>query len=231
MAESRVAIVIPAYNEAATITDVVTAVLPYGLVIVVDDCSTDETGLLADKAGALVVRQAENGGYDKALDAGFIEADRQACDYAITFDADGQHQPSLLQRFIDTLDKDYDLVVGIRPESARFAEKIFALYTRVRFGLHDPLCGMKGYRMALYREYGCFDSCGSIGTELALYALSRHKKWTEFAIPVAVRGGDTKARFGDGFRPNYIIFCALLRSFFCHAKVKTRSHQDKAHEI
>ena len=71
----KAAIVIPAFNEADSIGDVVAAVSAYGTPIVVDDGSSDDTGLLASKAGAVVVRQEVNDGYDAALSRGFDKAD------------------------------------------------------------------------------------------------------------------------------------------------------------
>ena len=90
---SRLAIVIPAYNEAATIWDVVESVAHVGRVFVVDDASTDDTATLAEQAGAIVVRQTHNQGYDAALEAGFGAASLSDASAVITMDADGQHQP------------------------------------------------------------------------------------------------------------------------------------------
>ena len=71
----NVAIVIPAFNEELTIIDVIQAVKMYGIVIVVDDASTDSTRILAIDAGATVISLDENKGYDGALNIGFAKAD------------------------------------------------------------------------------------------------------------------------------------------------------------
>ena len=70
MDRSRIGIVIPAFNESATIAKIVEAVTKYGVPIVVDDGSTDNTGILASKAGASLVSHRCNHGYDTALDSG-----------------------------------------------------------------------------------------------------------------------------------------------------------------
>ena len=62
--------------------DVVAAVSAYGTPIVVDDGSSDDTGLLASKAGAVVVRREVNDGYDAALSRGFDKADEIGAEWS-----------------------------------------------------------------------------------------------------------------------------------------------------
>ena len=75
----EVAIVIPAYNEANTIRQVIRSISDYGVVIVVNDASEDNTGFVAAKAGAIVINHEVNHGYDKALESGFMRADELGC--------------------------------------------------------------------------------------------------------------------------------------------------------
>lgn len=204
----RIAVVIPAFNEAATIADVVRAVTAAGTVVVVDDASSDGTAAAAAAAGAEVVRNARNLGYDGALQRGFEAADRLAADIAITIDADGQHDAASVGRMLaPLLAGECDLVLGIRPAAARTAEWLFNLYTRVRFGVPDILCGMKAYRMAVYRAHGRFDGSRSIGTELALAALRRGARVQTMPVPVRPRIG--APRFGSTIRANLRILRAL----------------------
>lgn len=212
MERSQLAIVIPAYNEAATIAKIVNTASKYGQAIVVDDCSKDATAVLAKEAGAMVVQHALNQGYDGALNSGFKAADQQGYVYVITFDADGQHHEDLLQVFLAHLEQGYDLVLGVRPFYARLAERLFGIYARLRFGFQDPLCGMKGYRIEIYREHGCFDSYRSIGTELALYGLLSKKRFIQVSVPIAARDG--APRFGQMWKANYKIMRAMWMSFF-----------------
>lgn len=208
MDRSRVALVIPAFNEAATINSVVKEALVYGQPIVVNDCSTDDTAIVAKAAGAVVVNHKVNQGYDGALNSGFKEATRQKYDFIITLDGDGQHDPSLLLDFITRLENGASLVLGIRSSKARVAEHIFAFYTRIRYGVLDPLCGMKGYRRDIYESVGYFDSYMSIGTELTLRAISSGVAFEQVHIHVRERV-DTP-RFGSLISANLKIFRALL---------------------
>jgi glycosyltransferase involved in cell wall biosynthesis len=90
---ARVAVVIPMYNEAAVIVDVVRAVREqFGRVVCVDDGSSDESPVLARAAGATVVRHPINLGQGAALETGIRRAlSDPGIEYVVTFDADGQH--------------------------------------------------------------------------------------------------------------------------------------------
>jgi len=194
MERHRVGIVIPALNEARTIGSVVLEAGQYGIPIVIDDGSSDETEKLSAAAGAIVVRHEINRGYDQALNSGFVRAAELDCEYVITVDADGQHDPRILGEFIQLLDNGADVVVGIRDRLQRLAEHMFARIAFAKWGIRDPLCGMKAYRAALYRDLGHFDSYDSIGTELMIYAARRHKSIAQ--IPLKTRERTDAPRFG-----------------------------------
>lgn len=86
-------IVIPAFNEGEVIFDVVSNVrISYPSVVVVDDCSSDDTGDRAYAAGAHVVRHPINLGQGAALQTGITYAIRSGANAVVTFDADGQHR-------------------------------------------------------------------------------------------------------------------------------------------
>lgn len=135
MDRPRIAIVIPALNEAETIDSVVKGALFYGLPIVVNDGSIDNTADIAKQAGAAVVTHKKNMGYDSALNSGFRLAADLGVEIIITVDADGQHNPSLINRFIDLIDADSDVVIGIRSRRQRIAEYLYAWYTNIRLEL------------------------------------------------------------------------------------------------
>jgi len=89
-------VVIPLFNEAAVIGDVVRGVREhFGNVVCVDDGSRDGSGQIAREAGAKVVRHPVNLGQGAALQTGIEYAlTRPGVQYLVTFDADGQHQVS-----------------------------------------------------------------------------------------------------------------------------------------
>lgn len=212
MARSRVAIVIPALNEASTIESVVLAASKWGTCIVVDDGSSDSTYARARAAGAIVVTHPQNRGYDAALNSGFRHASEDGFEVIVTLDADGQHEPSLVARLIETIDAGADLVLGVRNHRARLAEHLFACYTMALWRIRDPLCGLKAYRSEVFRALGHFDSYGSVGTELTLFALRRGMRVRQ--IPFEVRERKDQPRFGHRFAANYRIMRSLAISLF-----------------
>jgi glycosyltransferase involved in cell wall biosynthesis len=110
-------IVVPAFNEASVIADVIADVRSvFGNVVCVDDGSRDDTGDRALRAGAHVVRHPVNLGQGAAIQTG-VEYARSRPGAAVfaTFDADGQHRVKDVVRMIDRLTaEDLDIVIGTR---------------------------------------------------------------------------------------------------------------------
>lgn len=114
-AEHPIVALIPAYNEAARVGEVVRRAKSYLPVLVVDDGSKDETAAAAALAGAKVLMQRPNQGKGAALRAGFRKALDEGRAAVLTLDADGQHDPeeipAFLRRFEET---SADLIIGAR---------------------------------------------------------------------------------------------------------------------
>jgi len=117
-------VAIPAWNEEASIVDVIMKVRSHqpGVdVLVVDDGSTDDTAVRARGAGATVISLPFNVGVGGAMRTAFLFAEREGYQAIVQVDADGQHDPADLQRVLDGL-SEADIVVGTRfhPESTYF---------------------------------------------------------------------------------------------------------------
>ncbi|MEA2612836.1 MAG: hypothetical protein QOI52_795 [Chloroflexota bacterium] len=108
--------VVPAHDEAPRITAVISAARNLLPVIVVDDGSTDATAARAREAGAEVIEQRPNQGKGMALRTGVGRALADGADAILTLDADGQHDPAEIPRFLDAWAADArpDLVIGRR---------------------------------------------------------------------------------------------------------------------
>ena len=91
---------IPAHDEAKRIGPVVRTASRYLPVVVVDDGSGDETAVVAEQAGARVLRQTPNQGKGAALRAGFRMALAEGAEAVVTLDGDGQHDPAELPAFL-----------------------------------------------------------------------------------------------------------------------------------
>lgn len=107
---------IPAYNESATIADVVESSLEVtDAVIVVDDGSDDDTATRARDAGALVVEHERNRGYGAALQTLFAEASNRTINHLAILDGDGQHDPADIPKLVSTQQEtNAELIVGSR---------------------------------------------------------------------------------------------------------------------
>lgn len=204
---TRLAAVIPAFNEERSIEAVVRQVSKRALAIVVDDGSTDDTAVLARAVGALVVSHSKNRGYDGALETGLRTAIALGCTFAVTMDADGQHDSTLLDRFGVELEAGADLVVGHRDRTQRWSETIFCVVGSAIWGLHDPLCGMKGYRLSNLANFENINTYPSIGTELAIRMVIEGVRVSQHKIKTRQRDGIS--RFGGGLNANLRICKAL----------------------
>ncbi len=99
-AERRIIALVPGYDEGPRIGAVVEAARRHVPVLVVDDGSSDDTGVNAAAAGARVIHQVPNQGKGAALRAGFGRVLEEDWDAVITLDADGQHDPAEIPHFI-----------------------------------------------------------------------------------------------------------------------------------
>jgi len=134
-----VAAAIPAYNEERTIAKVlVHASTHVDRILVVDDGSSDETGLISERLGALVKKHERNFGKGAALRSCFDWARGIGADVLVTLDADGQHDPDEIPKVIEpVLNGQADVAVGSR----RLSESIPA-HRRVGARLLDHLTGV-----------------------------------------------------------------------------------------
>lgn len=162
---TRTAIVIPAFNAAAHLAAVLEAAsrfIPLSRIIVVDDGSGDGTGEVARRAGAIVLAHEVNKGKGVALETGILCAADRGWEYAITMDADGQHDPGEISLFLEkAAQTGADMVVGNRMASRKdmpgdrvFANKATSWFVSARSGVHIP-DSQNGYRLLrtdLYRK-------------------------------------------------------------------------------
>jgi len=152
------ALIVPAYNEAPNIEHLIpelrAAFAEYGLageVILVDDGSTDGTAALAESEGGgwerlKVLRHRVNRGKTEALLTAAAATDRK---YLVLFDADLQHLPAEIPRFLDMLAEGWDIVTG-RKVGAYDKRLVSSIYNAVSRRIFDvpvsDLNSMKAFR-------------------------------------------------------------------------------------
>lgn len=215
--------VIPAYNEATRIDGVVRDALKFvEKVIVVDDGSGDGTGDTAAKAGAHVVRHAENCGPGAATMTGIEAARRMGADIIVTLDADEQHDAKDIPAMIEPLKAgNIDVVFANRfagGNTIPFIRRVFNfignIVTLFATGMwvSDSQCGYKAFGAKAARELALKTSGFEFCTEIVREAAAH--RWRIRQVPVKVIYSEyTLAKgqsFANGMRTAFKI---LLRSF------------------
>jgi len=150
-------IVMPALNEADVIASLVTAVAGLGVreIVVVDDCSSDQTARAAEAVGATVITLSEPLGAWGATQTGLRYAVRKGAKLVITMDADGQHLPSTLEALVRPIaEGTANVTIGCYPERASLARRVAWRWIKRTSGLSfsDVTSGLRAYdRWALRR--------------------------------------------------------------------------------
>jgi len=161
----RTGVVIPAFNAGRHLAGVVretSEFIPLSRIIVVDDGSTDATHETAVRSKAVVLRHPENRGKGVALHTGILAAFEMGLEFAITMDADGQHDPREIPLFLQKeLDTGADIIVGNRmanrknmPGDRVFANRATSWFVSARSRTRVP-DSQNGYRLiktSLYKS-------------------------------------------------------------------------------
>lgn len=211
--------VIPAYNEAQTVGGVVAATLPFvDAVIVVDDGSEDETENVARKAGARVVRHAQNRGLGASLGTGLQAALRRGADCIITLDADGQHDPAEIPKLIAPLRGGLaDVVLGSRLLDTRgmpfhrfCANHIGSLFTFCMFGMYvtDSQSGFRVFSRAAAETVQIRSNRMEVSSEIVAEIRRHGLRVAE--VPIRAIYTNYSLSKGQSFRVGVKTACRLL---------------------
>ena len=215
----KVSFLIPAYNEAATIGEVLERVAALGLdsqVVVVDDGSTDDTAAIAEAAGAVVIRQP-NRGKGAAIRAAIAAADG---DIAVIQDADMEYDPVDVPDLIEPIVRGVaDVVYGSRlrggkPQRAFLfwhlvGNRFLSLVTNALFNttLSDMETGYKAFRMEVLRSLRLTENGFGIEPEITGQVCMRKLRIYELPISYYGRTHDEgkKITWRDGFRALWVL--------------------------
>jgi glycosyltransferase involved in cell wall biosynthesis len=216
----RVSFLIPAYDEAATIGEVLERIAALDIdaqVIVVDDGSSDDTAAIAEAAGATVVRQP-NRGKGAAIRRAIREADG---DIAVIQDADMEYDPADVPDLIEPIVRGAaDVVFGSRlrggkPQRAFLfwhlvGNRFLSLVTNALFNttLSDMETGYKAFRIEILRSLDLREDGFGIEPEITGKVCKRKLRIYELPISYYGRTHDEgkKITWRDGFRALWVLF-------------------------
>ena len=158
-------VIVPAYNEEESIVRVIENLKKHYAAydyVVINDGSSDNTAELCRKMGYELIDLPVNLGLAGAFQTGLKYAYRKGYDYAIQFDADGQHRPESIEAMLDKIQEGYDIVIGSRfvtekkPHSMRMlGSNLISLATRITTGrkVKDPTSGMRMFNKKMIAEF------------------------------------------------------------------------------
>ncbi len=210
MERSKVAIIIPIFNEEKTIEKLLINLKKIGNLIVVDDCSNDSTPTILKKFNFKIIKNAKNLGYEKSLKKGIVYAVKKNFQYIVTVDADGEHYISDVGKVLNKL-KYYDLIYTRRKNIFRISEKIVKFFFSNILNIEDPLSGLKGYKIDLLKKYNFKNWEGTYGSDILIFARLKNYKISKINININKR--KDSSRIGDDFFVNLSILKVLLILF------------------
>lgn len=161
---NKVLVIIPAYNEEDNIKRVVDNLIenyPEYDYVVVNDGSRDKTRQICKENNYRLLDLPVNLGLAGGFQAGMKYAYRAGYDYAIQFDADGQHRPEYIKPILEKMQEGYDIVIGSRfvekkkPFSMRMiGSRMISLAIRITTGkkVKDPTSGMRMFNRSTIKE-------------------------------------------------------------------------------
>ncbi|HCA81694.1 MAG TPA: glycosyl transferase family 2 [Bacteroidetes bacterium] len=239
LSQKDILIIIPAYNEAESVGEVVRGVhtyLPEAGVLVIDDGSSDATGVVSQQAGALVLRHPFNLGVGTALQTGYKYAVQNHYQYVIQLDGDGQHPTSFLPNFVSKLiETEADLIIGSRflkqscgkmPATRHLGNMVFARLVTLLIGetLTDPTSGYRALKSTALQF--CVGDMYGFDYPDADFLLALHRtgyRIEEIAIDVHPRKRGVSQYVG--LKPIYYVIKMFLSIFITLLRPKGPRHR------
>jgi len=208
-------IIIPAYNEEASIGAVIDRVrkaCPEAEVVVVNDGSKDRTAEIVRNCGVKVISNHTNLGKGGATKVGFVHDLNNGINYLAFIDADGTYPPERIPELYDLCkQRGYDIAVGSRlirnnngmPRIRRLGNKIFADLLTFYSGKRttDTSTGLRVFNVRLLPVFESLPNGLDFDTSMTTRALFEGLAYTEIPIEYYRRAGTSKlSNFKDGYR-------------------------------
>jgi len=197
----KIAVGLPAYNEEKNIASIIIKLEKIvDTIIVCDDGSSDLTGEIASKMGAIVINHEKNRGYGGAIRSLFLKSKEIEVDILVTFDADGQHDVNDIKKVIQPiLDKKADLVIGSRfldasqdkiPSYRKTGIQIITKLTNtsLKEKIKDSQSGFRAYTREILSKITPSDNGMGVSSELLIKASNYNFKIAEIPIKISYDG-------------------------------------------
>jgi glycosyltransferase involved in cell wall biosynthesis len=197
----KITVGIPAYNEEKNIAGIIQKLSEISdTIIVCNDGSTDNTGKIAEKMGAIVITHERNLGYGGSIRSLFFKARELGSDMLVTLDSDGQHRISDVLPVIDPIIKNQaDLVIGSRfltenqanmPKYRKIGIKLITSLANssLEEAVSDSQSGFRAYSKNVLSEITPSENGMGVSNEILMKASKKGFKITEVPIIVSYEG-------------------------------------------
>jgi len=196
----KVCVLIPSYNEEGTIGTIVRDVKNMGLEpIIVDDGSLDNTSKIASENGAAVIRHKKNRGKGASIKEGFeYILKNTSFDTIIIMDADGQHHPEDIEKFLEHARKyNDDIVIGNRMNFTKDMPPIrfvtnkfmsFLLSAMCKQSIPDTQCGFRLVKKDVFKKIKFDSNKYDFDSELIIKASRENMKIASVPIKTIYKG-------------------------------------------
>ena len=197
----KIAIGLPAFNEEKNIGKIIAQLLDKSYsVIVCNDGSSDSTGIIAEKMGAIIINHKKNLGYGAAIGSIFKKAREEKFDILVTFDSDGQHRISDIEKMIEPIkNKTADIVIGSRftedgkadmPKYRKIGIKVITNLVNSQTGkkITDSQSGFRSYSSEVLSQMNLSENGMGVSTEILIKANKQKLKIIEIPITILYEG-------------------------------------------
>lgn len=223
---NRICVVIPSFNVEATVSEVIAGVNQFisrGDIIVVDDGSHDRTAAISSQMGVIFLQNKSNQGKGASLKKGFRHAIQHHYDAVITLDADLQHDPFEIPKFLDCyFQSQADLILGDRtgdlstmPLDRQFSNKLTSLIISVLTGarVRDSQTGYRMIKIKALKKISLISNRYETESELLIKALLHGYRISHIPIKTIYNNQQSHIhRFIDTLRFLKIVGLSLLKN-------------------